>query len=128
MNLLQSIISRLTVSAEMLAGVSVSYSRPATGQTVLIDGVLLGKNTEQADTENPDSPRIESSDRDFFIRSARIVLGGQKTEPKSHDRIVILDKDNPDAGKVWEVLPLGGRPFATADTCAVSYRVFTRQV
>ncbi len=125
MNLLQTIISQVTKSAEMLAGVSASYSRA--GQTVVLHDVLLGKDTEQADTEDPSSPRIEYSDRDFFIRSASLVLGGVKIEPKSRDQICILDRDHPDAGKIFEVLPLNGRPFAMADPFVVRYRVFTRQ-
>ena len=126
MNLLQSIISRVTASAEMLAGVTVSYSRGS--ESAVIEGVLLGHDTEQADTLNPAGQQLEYSDRDFFIRSAGLVLAGEKIEPQSRDEVVILDKDHPDAGKVFEVLSLNGRCFAMADPFVIRYRVFTRQV
>jgi hypothetical protein len=127
LNPLATILAAGVQAATAVAGVSVRYTRGAA--SVTIDDALLGRASDLADTENPESPRIEHSDRDFLLRPAAIVLAAVQVTPAAYDTITILDSDHPDAGKTYEVLATANhRPYASCDPFNTLLRVFTRQI
>ena len=121
-----AMLSALVQSASAVAGVTVRYSRGEAAAT--ISGVLLGRASDLADTEDPNAPWIEHSDRDFFFRPQAIVLGGEQTLPQAFD-LIVIQGDHPSAGKTYEVLYSGkSRSFSSCDPYETLLRVFTRQI
>lgn len=67
--------------------------------------------------------RIEHTDRDFIIESAKYVLGGAVTRPQKNDEITTSD------GRKWRVLPLvNSRAFTACEPDYILLRVHTKQI
>lgn len=68
-----------------IAGESVTYTRPSTGQSATLD-VTFGKTMLKL-ADGLGGNRIEWTDSDCLIRAATLILGGAATEPERGDTI-----------------------------------------
>lgn len=106
-------------------GVSVTYSRASTGDSVAITA-WVGRSQDAADAEGQ-GLRVEYGDRDYLIEAADLVLGGAATEPAGADRITETVNG---VATVFEVMPLntGAAGWRWSDPARTVYRVHTKRV
>ena len=71
--------------------------------------------------------RIEYGVRDFIFPAHELKTNDALIEPKDGAKITILDEHEPDAGQVYEVMPLPGeKAWHSCDPQGVLLRVHTK--
>lgn len=101
----------------------VTYVRGA--DRVTITATLARTRTQQLDTTG--MLRTVYVGRDYLIRPADLVLGGQSSEPRKGDRIIDVGDDGGE--EVYEVQPtISGEPVYEQDAYGTRWRVHTKRV
>lgn len=123
MPLLQNGQAFLNRTMQEAAGVTVSYSRPASGQSVSLTAWVGRTVFRQQPQPGATGAQIVFGERDYLIPVAALVLGGLATLPTRGDRIT-------EAGVgTFEVLAPGGEPaWRYSDQTRTLLRVHVKRV
>lgn len=106
-------------AARAASGLSITYARPSTGNSVSITAVP-GASVHSMAKEGEVMEVVHS--RDYLILASDLVLGGSTTEPTRHDTIT-------EGGVTYKVLDLDGQPqWRYTDHTKVVLRVHTKEV
>lgn len=121
MDLLERGLDWLSLKLQTQASRTVIYRRGSASVSV---AATLGRT--RVDLQDAEGVTVRSYVRDFLIRAADLVLGGQPVIPQPGDRI-----DEPVGQRTYqhEVLPLaGGDCWRWSDPHRTILRIHTRQI
>lgn len=107
-------------------GVSATYSRPATGQSLAITTAWVGRTAFSQVQGGPTSAAVIWGDRDYLIPVEDLILGGSRTTPQKGDRIreVVNGEE-----ATFEVMAPGTEPcWRYSDAGRTRYRVHCKRV
>lgn len=100
------------------AAIDATYSRGDLSVSVCVVPARTG--VELADDAGA---AIRSQHRDYLVKAADLVLGGQRIWPEVGDRILLAE-----TGETLEVQPLAGEHARACDDLSTTIRVHTRLI
>jgi hypothetical protein len=98
-NMLTSAVDWLNSQLQDYASQTVTYRRPATGQSVSLSATY-GRQLLSV-TDRAGHVKVERADRDFIFPAASLILGGLVVTPQKGDTVTLAN------GDVFEVTPMG---------------------